>query len=207
MDARRSAALQLSIDNGQLRAKVSAKAAKAQRQWKKNPSKQGKGKCASVAALPLPAAGGGGEPPVVAGIDFGKVICGSRNDEEGDGSMFFSDQYLDAPAVPGAREGVAQLVEALGARRVFVVSKARQRGRRRTLEWLAHHDFYNATGLVPYHVFFCDHKEDKAAICAALGVTAFVDDSVDVLAARPRHHDLGLIFQVSLPDSNEPLCM
>eukprot|EP00937_MAST-01D_sp_MAST-1D-sp2_P003586 g3586.t1 len=198
MDERRAAALQQSIDNGQLFAKFAAKAAAAaKRQWKK-PSKpsqastlsKGRGRSGrrhlrgdSLADAEAGAAQACAR--VVAGVDFGKVICGCRNDEEGDASLWFGDGYLHAPAVPGAEAGVSRLVQELGARNVFIVSKARQRGRQRTLEWLAHKNFYHATGLARSHVFFCNRKEDKATICAVLGVTAFVDDSVDVLASMP----------------------
>ena len=200
MDDRKAAALQQNIDNGQLRAKAAAKSTTAKHRWQPKP---GKGKGRGKAKGKGKGKGSGGEAvdigapaeleldavaacvPIV-GIDFGKVICGSRNDDEGDGSLFFSDRYLEAPMVPGARDGVSQLVQALGARRVFVVSKARQRGRQRTLEWLANHDFYDATSLPRSHVFFCNEKDDKAIICAALGITAFIDDSVDVLTSMPQ---------------------
>ena len=141
------------------------------------------------------------------GIDFGKVICGSRNDEEGDGNLFFSDRYLEAPMVPGAADGVAQLVQALGGRRVFVVSKARQRGRQRTCEWLAQHDFHGRTGLPRSHVFFCNEKEDKAVICAALGITAFIDDSVDVLTRMPKVPRRLLLLPPSTVVSSVPPCV
>jgi hypothetical protein len=169
MDQRRATAFQASIDNGTLLDKVAAAAMKESKRWK------GAAKPRTVRA----------PPAVVLGLDFGKVICGARTDSEGDCSAFFGDRYLDAPQVPGACEGVSQLVSQLGNSKVFVVSKVRAQGRQRTREWLEHNKFYAATGLRAHHVFFCNSREEKAPICAALGITAFVDDAADVLAAMP----------------------
>ena len=176
MDQRRATLFQASIDNGTLLDKVAAAATKESKRWK------GAAKSRTVRAPPAAVRTA---EPVVLGLDFGKVICGARTDSEGNCSAFFGDRYLDAPQVPGAREGVSQLVSQLGNSKVFVVSKVRAQGRQRTREWLEHNEFYAATGLRAHHVFFCNSREEKAPICATLGITAFVDDAPDVLAAMP----------------------
>ena len=94
MDDRKAAALQQNIDNGQLRAKAAAKSTTAKHRWQPKP---GKGKGRGKAKGKGKGKGSGGEAvdigapaeldavaacvPIV-GIDFGKVICGSRNDDE-----------------------------------------------------------------------------------------------------------------------------
>lgn len=144
-----------------------------------------------------------GHQKLVVGLDFGKVISGGSNDCDsgsndgfgvcggsggsggggggGGDTGWFGPHFLDTPPVPGSEAGVRHLVSALGPANVFVVSKARSEGRRRTLEWLRHHSFCERTGLLPEHVLFTAEKRDKAAVCRFLGITAFVDDLPPVL--------------------------
>jgi hypothetical protein len=64
--------------------------------------------------------------------------------------------------------------------RVWLVSKCGERVRGRTRQWLAHHDFAGRTGIPPDQWRFCLRRPDKAIHCAELGITHFVDDTLEV---------------------------
>ena len=72
------------------------------------------------------------------------------------------------------------IVQRFGGR-VWIVSKCRKRVQERTLVWFDNHRFFERTGINPAHVRFCIERPQKAAICAELGITHFVDDRMDVL--------------------------
>jgi hypothetical protein len=113
------------------------------------------------------------------GVDVGGVVI-QRADDDADTS-FFGGNYLATPAVPGAFEALAGLVSQLFGERVFLVSTCGVETERRTLEWLAHHDFHRRTGIPPHQVHFCRRRADKAPIAASLSLTHFVDDRLEVL--------------------------
>jgi hypothetical protein len=114
------------------------------------------------------------------GVDVGGVII-DRVDDALDTS-FFGDNYLQTPAVPGVFDALRQLNGGRFAGRVYLVSKCGARFQAKTLAWLEHHAFYATTGIAPGHVHFCRKRQDKAGICAALGITHFVDDRLEVLS-------------------------
>lgn len=114
------------------------------------------------------------------GIDIGRVII------EGDGpdTSFVGgteEQALHAPAIVGAFETIARLVQRFGPENVHLVSKCGKRVEARTRTWLALHRFYEHTGVLHTNLHFCRAREQKAPICKDLGVTFFVDDRIDVL--------------------------
>ncbi|GAA4443515.1 hypothetical protein [Phytohabitans houttuyneae] len=116
------------------------------------------------------------------GIDIGKVIInGPAHPEGGDTAFFTGDtaRMLRTPAMPGSFEAIARLVTLFDGR-VWIVSKCGERVERRTLQWLEHHDFAGRTGIPPDHVRFCRQRPDKAIHCAELGITHFVDDTMEV---------------------------
>lgn len=113
------------------------------------------------------------------GVDVGGVIIWPAR-ERGDTS-FFSSGYLETPAVAGALEAVARLNAEVFPGAVHIVSKARSETAHQTLEWFEHHGFHAITGVPPERIHFCENREDKAPIARRLGLTAFVDDRVDVL--------------------------
>jgi hypothetical protein len=116
------------------------------------------------------------------GIDIGKVIInGPAHPEGGDTAFFTGDtaRMLRTPAMPGSFEAIARLVTLFGGR-VWIVSKCGERVRRRSRQWLEHHDFAGRTGIPPGHVRFCLRRADKAIHCAELGITHFVDDTLEV---------------------------
>ncbi|HEY7064312.1 MAG TPA: hypothetical protein VII06_22740 [Chloroflexota bacterium] len=116
----------------------------------------------------------------ILGVDVGGVII-DRVDDAADTS-FFGDNYLQTTAVPGAFAALERLNAGRFAGRVYLVSKCGARVQAKTLAWLQHHGFYAATGIAPEHVHFCRKRADKADVCAALGITHFVDDRLEVLS-------------------------
>ena len=113
------------------------------------------------------------------GVDIGGVLI--RPAREGGDTSFFSSGYLDTPMVDGAFDAVARLNAEVFAGRVYLVSKAKSGTARKTIEWLAHHDFHVRTGIPLERVRFCEERAEKAIIAKRLNLVAFVDDRIDVL--------------------------
>jgi hypothetical protein len=114
------------------------------------------------------------------GVDVGGVIIQPADDDAD--TSFFGDHYLRTPAVPGVFNGLAALVAARFGPAVHLVSKCGEQTEARTREWLAHHDFHRHTGIPPANVHFCRTRRGKAPIAAALRLTHFVDDKLEVLS-------------------------
>lgn len=118
------------------------------------------------------------------GVDIGRVII-AGSAAGGPDTAFLRgglDAALRTPAVPGAFDALALLTERF-AGRVWIVSKCGVRIEARSLAWLGHHDLWTRTGIPQDNVRFCRRRADKAPICAELGITHFLDDRADVLAA------------------------
>ena len=131
------------------------------------------------------------------GVDIGGVIIDRVNDNAD--TSFFGDNYLATTAVSDVFEVLARLVAEKFGERVYLVSKCGQRVQDKSLTWLAHHDFYDRTGILPDHVRFCRQRSDKAVIATELGLTHFVDDRLEVLGYLEMVDNLYL-FQ---PEPNE----
>ncbi len=119
------------------------------------------------------------------GIDIGRVIIDGSSHPTGDDTAFFKggiDNALRTPAMPGALEAITRLVEQFDGR-VWLVSKCGERVQLRTREWLAHHQFFEQTGIDPEHLRFCRERREKAIHCRELEITHFIDDRSDVLVA------------------------
>jgi hypothetical protein len=116
------------------------------------------------------------------GIDIGRVIIDGSSGA-GDTSFFSGDigVMLRTPAVPGAFDAITRLVPLFGE--AWLISKCGPRVQQRSLEWLRHHRFFERTGIAEGNVRFCLRRPDKAIHCADLGITHFVDDKPDVIAA------------------------
>lgn len=115
------------------------------------------------------------------GVDIGRVLI------HGDGpdTSFLGGSDADAlraPAMADSFEVIARLC-ALFDGRVWLVSKCGPRIQARTRQWLDRHLFFQSTGIRYGQVRFCRERREKAPICAELGVSLFVDDRLDVLAA------------------------
>jgi hypothetical protein len=114
------------------------------------------------------------------GVDIGRVIIAG----DGPDTSFVGgseEDALSAPPIEGAFEALTRLREHF-AGRIWLVSKCGARVQARTRLWLAHHQFFERTGIDPLHLRFCRTRPEKAPICAELGITCFIDDRVDVLA-------------------------
>lgn len=116
------------------------------------------------------------------GVDFGRVIHGGLLPPGNDDTAFLGGSFEEAlasPATEGVYEVLPGLIEAFGGR-AWIISKCGDRVRKRTLAWLDHHDFHGRTGLPRENVRFCRKREEKARICAELGITHMIDDRLDV---------------------------
>ena len=113
------------------------------------------------------------------GVDVGGVIIDRVNGVTD--TSFFSDNDLQTTAVPGVFEALAQLRDRRFGDQIHLVSKCGPRVEEKTRRWLAHRDFAGRTGIAPERWHFCRTREGKAPLCAALGVTHFVDDRLEVL--------------------------
>lgn len=116
------------------------------------------------------------------GIDFGRVIQGGAQASGSADTAFLGgtlEAALASPATDGAFDVLPDLIDLVGGR-AWIISKAGDRVRARTLAWLDHHDFYRRTGLPRENVRFCRKRSDKAAHCADLEITHMIDDRLDV---------------------------
>jgi len=117
----------------------------------------------------------------VLGVDIGGVIIDKDANDDSDTSLF-GPNFLNATAVTGAFESLTQLATSF---KTYLISKCGPNVEQRTREWLAHNNFYATTGIPEGHLRFCGKRNEKAAICAELGVTHFVDDRLEVLSYLP----------------------
>jgi hypothetical protein len=116
----------------------------------------------------------------VLGVDIGGVIIDRVND--GTDTSFFGENYLRTTAVPKAFEVIRDLAQKRFGNRVYLVSKCGSKTEAKTLEWLAHHRFYEVACVASDNVRFCRERHEKAGICQKLGITHFVDDRLEVLS-------------------------
>lgn len=116
----------------------------------------------------------------VLGVDVGGVLV-DRIRADGSDTSFFSDRFLETPAVAGAFETLARLGRERFGRRIFIVSKCGPKVEEKTRLWLAHHQLLEALGLDMGALHFCRERRDKAPICKRLCVSHFIDDRMDVL--------------------------
>lgn len=116
------------------------------------------------------------------GVDIGRVIIGPVVNGRADTSFLGSrlEDALHTPPAAGAIEGVAALV-ALTDGQAWLVSKCGPTVQAKTRAWLDHHQFWARTGMPRGHLRFCLKRPDKAVHARELGLTAMIDDRVDVL--------------------------
>jgi hypothetical protein len=117
------------------------------------------------------------------GIDIGRVIIspdpeGTRGDTSFIGGSI--QDALNTPPFEGMFDVVPALVELFHGQ-VWLVSKARPRVQEKTRLWLAHHRFFERTGIPAENLRFCIERPQKADHCRELGITHFIDDRCDVL--------------------------
>ena len=114
------------------------------------------------------------------GVDVGGVLV-DRIKADGSDTSFFSDRFLETPAVAGAFDTLARVGRERFGQRICIVSKCGPRTEEKTRLWLAHHGLLDILGLDERALHFCRKRPDKAPICERLGVTHFIDDRMDVL--------------------------
>jgi hypothetical protein len=115
----------------------------------------------------------------ILGVDIGGVIVDRVAERED--TSFFGTRPLETPSVLHAFDLLRKASADLFAGRVVVVSKAGPAVEANTRAWLAHHRFFEHTGIPPGSLYFVRERADKALICREVGVTHFVDDELDVL--------------------------
>lgn len=119
------------------------------------------------------------------GIDIGNVlIAPSARDASKADTSFLGGSIQDAVLTPpylGMFQVVPELVRQFSGE-VWLISKAGPRVQEKTRAWLAHHQFFERTGIKPDRLRFCLERADKALHCAELGISYFIDDRLDVLA-------------------------
>jgi|ERR1035437_5780729 hypothetical protein len=119
-------------------------------------------------------------PAEVLGVDIGGVLTDHRRLHHDQSEAVFLSKYLETPEQEGAFEILRLLVECSFGKHVYLVSRCKRRTEEVTRKWLIHRDFYNRTGILPEHIFFCLERAEKADICRRLGVTHFVDDRLEI---------------------------
>jgi len=120
----------------------------------------------------------GRSAPPILGLDVGGVLVARA--AGGADTSFFGSRPMGTPATAGAADAVRELVGIFGSR-VHIVSKAGPRIEALSRAWLARNGFVGEALVAPDHLHFVTTRSDKGPVCAALGVTHFVDDRLDVL--------------------------
>ena len=118
------------------------------------------------------------------GIDVGRVLITPGDDAAPDTSFIRGSLAgaLRTPPYQDMFEVVPELVSKFDSR-VWIISKCGPSVQQRTRLWLAHHQFFERTGIDPNNLRFCLQRPQKAEHCAQLGITHFIDDRSDVLEA------------------------
>lgn len=117
------------------------------------------------------------------GIDIGRVIIGPVLGGIADTSFLGGtpERALRTPPAPGALEGVAGLVRRSGGQ-AWLVSKCGPNVQAKTRAWLDHQGFWERTQMPREHLVFCLRRPEKAEHARRLGLTAMIDDRLDVLS-------------------------
>jgi hypothetical protein len=114
------------------------------------------------------------------GIDIGGVIIQEIKTEGG--LAHIDENFLEVPPVEGAFQGVAELVRTFDPENVFLISKARAEVQGNCRQWLAHHRFFDETGVSEENLHFCLERSGKRDLCQKLFITDFIDDKLEVLS-------------------------
>jgi hypothetical protein len=114
------------------------------------------------------------------GVDIGGVVVALANGEED--TSFFGTRPVETRPVEGVFDALAALVAGPFSERVYLVSKAGPKVAANSRAWLAHHRFFERTGIAVANLHFVQQRRDKASVCQRFGITHFVDDRLDVLA-------------------------
>ncbi len=110
-------------------------------------------------------------PPYILGLDLGNTLV--KLGKVGSPSIVFDD----------AIETIKLLMVYYFGKRVFIISKVTPEQRLRAEHFLKTSTFLTEIGLTCPHVLFCMERGDKAVLARHLGITHFIDDRPEVLAA------------------------
>ena len=113
------------------------------------------------------------------GVDIGGVII-DNHDGNADTS-FMSKNFLSTPATANCFIELKKLNEGRFKDRVYLVSKCGPSVQSKTRKWLKHNNFHEITGITEDRVHYCLERRQKADISLQLGLTAFVDDRLEIL--------------------------
>ena len=118
------------------------------------------------------------------GVDIGRVIISAAGSDDEDTSFLRAtgDAVLKTPPSEGVFEVLPRLVQHFDGE-VWLVSKAREGMQAKTNRWLAHHRFFERTGVPPINLRYCLERSEKASQCAELHITHFIDDRIDVITS------------------------
>jgi hypothetical protein len=143
----------------------------------------------------------------ILGLDIGNVLIQpSKRENTLVDTSFLGGSIQDAKLTPpylGMFEVAPELVAKFSGE-VWLVSKAGPRVQEKTRAWLAHHRFFERTGIKPSRLRFCLERADKALHCAELGITHFVDDRLDVLQYLEPMVPTRVLFGPQRPGTNVP---
>lgn len=109
------------------------------------------------------------DKPKLLGIDLGFTVVNSRKKE------VYPDAFRVIHRFNRTWDGV------------FIVSRVNEEQKIRSLAWLKESRFFEQTGVPQDNLYYCAERKDKAPICAELGVTHFIDDRPEVMAALAPH--------------------
>lgn len=121
-------------------------------------------------------------PALSLGVDIGNVIINHRLADHNDASLY-NDRYSSIPTAIGAFVSLKTLNAGKFRGAVYLISKCNVWAQEKILHWLRDNDFYKVTGISEKNVLFCRERHEKAEICVAIGITYFIDDRLEVLAA------------------------
>jgi hypothetical protein len=110
------------------------------------------------------------------GIDIGNVIIGGG----GDDTQFFTDQFLQTPAVAGAKMSIQRLATHDKVEVIHIISKCGVKTEERSIHWLNWNNLLGAT-VRPHNVHFVRKRHLKAPMAQALELDIFIDDREDVI--------------------------
>lgn len=82
----------------------------------------------------------------------------------------------------GALRVMRRLIHERFDTKSYIVSKVTPEQKVCVLKAMEREGLCEITGLPSEHIYFCPERADKAPICAALGITHFIDDRPEVLA-------------------------
>ena len=113
--------------------------------------------------------------PTKFGIDFGGVILkydGSFMLEEND------DSYLQSNQQENAFETIKFIINKYGNESVYIISKAKQKMKKRIKNWLIYHKFYEQTNFKIENTHFVSTFDEKRIKVDQLGINIFIDDKI-----------------------------